>query len=650
MLRPTSTPRLISSRGNCTGFRCARTTPRHVGLPAMFAPKLRAHAGREAEKPRTFRHPPPANATAEARRNGADALRRRAVTLADCYLLANVLGDRPPANSRGRRNVGHAAAAGMQRVVYEKRRRGRPQPTSSTFASSPTFRPDTVTKRSAPQGNATSTVFLVGRTCGPLRGNRKLRYITRRSPPAQRRSLQTCFRAGFRHTTRMLHILKLRHLMKSGSMKAGVTLAAIGSAGIQTASMLLSMAVAIVLARSLGTEGYGTYAFAFSIASVVAVPAQIGLPQLLVRELAKYQYRQQWGLMRGILRRSNELVILFSLSLIILAIGILSLSSFPVDSDEGKAFVYALPLIPFMALGALRGAALRGLKRVVEGQVPGMVLRPAFLLVLLSMALLSGSLQPWSAIGLHAVAAVFAFVVAGILLRRYLPIQSMYAQPEYDTQAWLHSMLPLSLVGGMHIVQNQADIVMLGLFASSGEVGVYRAVTQSAALVVFFLTAINLAVGPYISQLYTAGDTERLQLLARNSARLILAFALPVASTFVLFGKEILVFAFGPDYGVGEVPLAMLCGGQIVNAATGPLGMLMNMTGNERDTARGTAVGVLSNILLNLLLIPQFGMNGAAAATAISVLVLNGILCRKLWLRTGICSVAIGVRVGRAKE
>jgi O-antigen/teichoic acid export membrane protein len=211
-------------------------------------------------------------------------------------------------------------------------------------------------------------------------------------------------------------------------------------------------------------------------------------------------------------------------------------------------------------------------------------------------------------------------------------------------------MLPLSLVGGMHIVQNQADIVMLGLFASSGEVGVYRAVTQSAALVVFFLTAINLAVGPYISQLYTAGDTERLQLLARNSARLILAFALPVASTFVLFGKEILVFAFGPDYGVGEVPLAMLCGGQIVNAATGPLGMLMNMTGNERDTARGTAVGVLSNILLNLLLIPQFGMNGAAAATAISVLVLNGILCRKLWLRTGICSVAIGVRVGRAKE
>ena len=417
-----------------------------------------------------------------------------------------------------------------------------------------------------------------------------------------------------------------------------------GSAGIKAVSSLLALAVAILLARSLGAEGYGVYAFAFSLVSLLAVPAQLGLPQLLVREIAKYQYQQEWGLLRGLLRRANQLAIGVSLALAVIGAGTAWLLHSRAEPLQLETFLWALPLIPLIALGNIRGAALQGLKRVVQGQLPEMVLRPGFLLLLAGAALFFGTLSPSSAMASHALAAGLAYAVGAVLLKRHLPTQATAAAPGYETHLWLLSMLPLSLLAGMNIINSQTDILMLGVFTTTEEVGIYRAATQGATLVIFFLTAVNMTIAPYMSQLYTAGKKEQLQRLATTSARAILLAAAPVAAAFVLFGEPIPRTFFGEEYAAGHVSLAILCIAQLVNAAAGSVGLLLNMSGHERDTARGVAVATVSNVILNLILIPRLGMTGAAIATAIALVIWNALLCRQVWVRIGIESTAIRFR------
>ncbi len=134
----------------------------------------------------------------------------------------------------------------------------------------------------------------------------------------------------------------------------------------------------------------------------------------------------------------------------------------------------------------------------------------------------------------------------------------------------------------------------------------------------------------------------RLQRLVTQSARAILALAVPITLVFVLFGEQFLALAFGPDYAAGHTALAILAIGQLVNAGMGSVGVLLNMTGHERDTMRGVAIAAVANVLLSLVLIPLFSTVGAAVATAASPIIWNILLRRAVTRRIQIETMAFG--------
>ena len=103
-----------------------------------------------------------------------------------------------------------------------------------------------------------------------------------------------------------------------------------------------------------------------------------------------------------------------------------------------------------------------------------------------------------------------------------------------------------------------------------------------------------------------------------------------------LFGEFIIRVVFGPEYAGAYIPLLILCIGQLVNAATGSVASLLNMTGHERDTMQSALAGAVTNIVLNVTLTPMWGMNGAAAATAATLIVWNMMMWHKVRKRLGI--------------
>jgi len=429
-----------------------------------------------------------------------------------------------------------------------------------------------------------------------------------------------------------LSLTSFRSRPGGGDFRRALWRGGLGSLGVKAAQAVLAFAVAATLARLLGPEGYGVYAFALAVLMIIALPAQVGLPHLVVRETAKAQADGDWGLMRGLWRWSNRAVVLASGLALAVVVAVLWLTD---HSPRRETLIIGAALIPLVALASLRAASLRGLRRVVLGQLPESVIRPFAMLAIVLGATMSGLgarlSEPQAAMAAYVAAAVTAFVVGSAMLHRFRPAEMAGAAPRTEPAEWRRAVLPLAMIAGLQLVNNQADIIVLGIFRSDEEVGIYRAVFQMALLVVFGLQAMNQMLQPHFARLYRQGDMARLQRLVTISARAILALALPPVLAFVVFGGELLAWIFGDAYRAGETALAILAVGQLGKAAMGASLSLLNMTGNERVTARLGVVAVLVNIVLNFILVPLYGGAGAAVATSFSFLIWNALTT--LWMR-----------------
>ncbi len=437
----------------------------------------------------------------------------------------------------------------------------------------------------------------------------------------------------------MLRIVK-NYIFGIEGVRAELLKSAVGSFGIRSLNAMLGLGLSIVLARELGPEGYGVYAFVFSLMVLLAVPVQMGLPTLVMREVARYHSSERWALLRGLLLRSNQAILLLSVLLSLIVGGVILWRYEGQDQVLLVTGAWALLLLPVTALTLLSGAVLLGLRRVVLGQIAEMLLRPGFFLLLLGAALLTGGLTPSQAMSLHFAAACMAFIVGVLILLRALPPEVGRIRPKYDTLVWFRSAISFGLLAGFDKINNQIGMVMLGLLATKEEVGQYRVAVSVGALVVFGLTITAAVLAPHIARLHSAGDKERLQRMLTWSTRGVLLMALPLAILFIIFGNPILGVVFGEPYREASTALAIISVGQCVNASMGPVGLILSMTGHEIETLKGVSAATVLNIILATFLIPFFGVEGAATAMGISIIAWNLILYRAVWQRVGLQSTA----------
>lgn len=436
---------------------------------------------------------------------------------------------------------------------------------------------------------------------------------------------------------------------RPGSLRGQLVRGGAGSLAVKGANMVLGLAVAVLLARTLGPAGYGVYTFVFALVSLMAVPAQLGLPILVLRETARAHVEKRWDVMKGMWRWASTVAGAFSLALAITGGTAGWFLSDQLTPEQLATFGWGLCLVPLIALGKLRGAALRGLSKVVQGQFPGQVLRPGALIAL--VALLSFGIPGWQvtpslAMAAHAAAAALSFGVGAWLLLRARPYSAASEiRPAYRPKPWMSAMLPFALIGGMHVVNRQTDILMLGVFLEASDVGIYRVALQGAMLVATIFMSISTVLSPHIARLHATNDTSRLQRMVTASARSTLLITLPVGLAFIFFGDTLIRWAFGDTYVNAHAALAILTLGQLVSAAMGPVAYVLHMTGHERDAAWSIGAATITNVILNLALIPAYGLVGAAVATTISVVIQNMLLWLKVRAHVNIDASALGRRM-----
>jgi O-antigen/teichoic acid export membrane protein len=394
-------------------------------------------------------------------------------------------------------------------------------------------------------------------------------------------------------------------------------------------SLPLTLLAAVLLARGLGPEGYGQYAFVVALLSMLSIPVGPALMQLTTRETAKmYQAQEEWRILI-LLRWANRQVWRISLLVFILVGGLAIWKAGWRLDDRWTLLLLGLTALPFLGLNAVRSGILAGLRRVVLGQLPELFVRPFVLLFIPGLLLLTGLLNPLTAIAAFILAAGLAFAVGVVLMRRTYPGSGGRVVQVGATEGkrWRQAWVPFALMVAAGSLNAQIGIIVLGWLSNDAQVAAMQIAERGAMMVSLSLAVVNLVIGPHITQLHHSGDKARLQMLSRKSARLALLVALPIALPLIFWGAPILRFAFGMEYvELTTFPLAIMAVGQIINVAFGSVGMFLTMSGFERDTLLGQVAALFVNVIAAVLLVPVFGAVGAALATAIGILVWNLVL------------------------
>ena len=374
----------------------------------------------------------------------------------------------------------------------------------------------------------------------------------------------------------------------------------------------------VLLARAMGVTEYGLWVYALTCANVLSIIPKAGFDVSLVRYVAEYSANRQWGKLRGIIECSGRFSLIAGVAIAIVSVSLVYGLSDMLSSPAQYSLWLAFAGLPFMAANSLRSAALRGLKRVFIAELPDALLRPLLLTAIVVMLSTVTTLSAIHALKIQLVLLAVVFAVGGYLLRKSLRWEVKLAVPEYCMREWIIVSAPLMGMAGIQIMMTQVDILMVGTILGTQEAGIYSAGARLADLVVLGLAGLNLIAAPMIAELYHTGKKYELRhmiALVRQGGVVLTV----LASLFlVVFGTKLL-WLFGGKFVTAYEPMLFLILGQVVNALCGPVGIVATMTGHERAAVLVMAAALMLDLALNVVLIPRFGLVGAACAAAASI-------------------------------
>ena len=240
--------------------------------------------------------------------------------------------------------------------------------------------------------------------------------------------------------------------------------------------------------------------------------------------------------------------------------------------------------------------------------------------------------------------AALAYVVAALVVFM-LGVGFCQATPhlkglrgEFETRRLLITSVPMLWIDAMDVALHQTGILLLGVWASAEDVGIYGAVGRLVA-VMTLVFIVKSVVGPRFAELHARGEEEAIGVLARDTSKFLTLFAVPVVLPLIVL-PQLVLSIFGPGFATGATALAIVSAGQLVRVALSPSGYVLMMTGHEKLMRNTVVVCGALNVALSTWLIPRSGMNGAAVSTGIAF-ALTSIVAATVLVRWKLSIVAL---------
>jgi O-antigen/teichoic acid export membrane protein len=389
----------------------------------------------------------------------------------------------------------------------------------------------------------------------------------------------------------------------------------------RVAAMVMALGSTMIVARYYGAHIMGILAMLESFLMLATVLTVAGTGTSILRLIPEHTARYSTTSAFHVYRKTQYLVGAIS----IVTGSVLFLASDQIASrlfskpELGGSFALASAFVLAKSLMLLNTQAVRGLYLTrAFGFMQGLPALSMFVLVGSGTLLLENRYAPiYAQLGAFAVTALVGmFIVERTFRERMAPGDPVCAMPLGDILA---ISLPMLMASTMTFVIGQTGVIMLGMYRSETDVGYYASAVKLAGLTAFVLAAINSSAAPRFSQLFHTGQVTEVLRVAQKSASLIFWVTTPILLTLLIAGKTILLLLFGPEFTVAYFAMVFLVIGQFVNSISGSTGMFLNMTGRQKVYRNLMAASALLNVGMNLVLIPRFGIEGAAFSAMVTL-------------------------------
>ena len=379
----------------------------------------------------------------------------------------------------------------------------------------------------------------------------------------------------------------------------------------------LALLAQVVLARGLGQEAFGLFALAWTLLRLGEFVAPLGLEQGVVR----------FG---SDLRRTNPpmfkkvlVLSLVSTSAVALTFAALVFLGAPWLAESFFGKPQLTPLLRVVSVGLVfaaglnvAGAATRVSLRMQYSLVAQELVQPGVNLVLVLAFLHAGY-----ALGGAATAVVISYL-AGCAMALYFvyrlfpqawrapwlrePIlRSLFA---FSAATWVARVFTSGLIN--------SDRILVGRFLGAGDVGLYQAASQIATLFPIIAAAFAAILAPLFSDLHHRGATGRLALVYRMGAKWGLYTCLPLFLVVTLGSRDVVQLVYGRPYSPASMPLVVLAAAQICFVVSNAPGLMLVMVGRQKTWLAVCGISLVCGVGAQVMLIPVWGLAGAAAGMA----------------------------------
>jgi O-antigen/teichoic acid export membrane protein len=391
----------------------------------------------------------------------------------------------------------------------------------------------------------------------------------------------------------------------------------------------------ILIARIVGVQSFGIYAYVFAWMTVLAYFSALGFDVALLRFVPAYQGQQAWALLRGVIRYAERRAALVGICILLIGIAVIPILRGSSSPELTNTFLVGFVLVPVLALLWIRCSATRALGGIVSALAPDRMVRDGILLGIVGLASLGRrwNIDATFIMVATLISSAIALGLAGLAMRRLQPRAADNIVPTYAAvRTWRRTALPLLIIGGTEILLNRAGVIMLGWFGETKEAGIYALAFNIAFLTVLPRTAVNVVFAPTISDLFARQDRAMLQVLVARAASWMLCGAACIALALWFLAEPALAWS-GKDFGIGVPVLRILLIGQVFAAGAGSQLYLMTMSGHERSAAVLLVLSVTVYALVGAVLISLFGLVGAAIAYTAALIAWNVAMAFFVWRR-----------------
>ena len=409
-----------------------------------------------------------------------------------------------------------------------------------------------------------------------------------------------------------------------------------GASLVKVLGALMGILSQYVLTHTLSPENYGRYVYVFTWIITLSIVSRLGFDNYVIKYIARVKQEGRENLIFWEVRQTARVILLGSW--LVGAIGAILVWLFD-WGDDLTLWVYSLlVLTPLVSLAYFGQHVLAGLKKVVLAPQPIIIYRHLilifFIFLLIGWLGIDFFLSDLGAQVINSAAFAMIVILYIILVNRSLAGPTTRVKSTYELGSRLKQSLPFLIFGGAIMLNQNSSLLVLGAISSPEDVGAFNVALRILTLLSFPSIVINQTLKPFVAQYWEGKQMGKLGTEIFKNNLYVFVFSGLGVLVVLLFGEEILAF-FGPTYRSARDVLLILAMGKFVFITTGPVGVILILTGNEKQATLIQLFTAIFGVIVYIPVTYYFGYWGTGVAVSFMLILRNLMMWLVVRQKTG---------------